>query len=121
MQATIEWLNATSQVWTDRFWRATWQAAIVIVAAFALTGLLYRVSPRVRCWIWRLAYVKLILLLFWSTPIELALLPAVARSQSTPASAETGVSKQQSGVKTAVAAGAAESAEPAAAMADGSS
>src|SRR5689334_4229326 len=90
MNRMIEWLNATSSMWTDRFWIATWQAVIVIAIAWLLTTFLYRLSPRVRCWIWRLAYVKILLSLFWITPIELALLPpAIATQESEDRSQES--------------------------------
>src|SRR5688572_18682933 len=83
MNNTINWFNATSTVWANRFWIATWQAVIVIAIAWLLTTLLHRLSPRVRSWIWRLAYVKILLSLFWTTPIKLALLPpAIAVQES---------------------------------------
>lgn len=81
MNGWIQWFNATSSTWADRFWMATWQAILVIAIAWLLTTLLYRLSPRVRSWIWRLAYVKIVLSLFWTTPIELALLPPVPAPQ----------------------------------------
>jgi beta-lactamase regulating signal transducer with metallopeptidase domain len=100
MNGWIEWFNATSDVWFDRFWRATWQGAIVIVVAFVLTTLLYRLSPRVRSWIWRLAYVKLLLLLLWTTPIELALLPSEGRGARDEGRevGVAGVGNQKSGI-----------------------
>jgi beta-lactamase regulating signal transducer with metallopeptidase domain len=43
--------------------------------------------PRVRCWLWRLAYLKLLAALLWSTPVALPLLPAPpAAVDSGPAS-----------------------------------
>jgi beta-lactamase regulating signal transducer with metallopeptidase domain len=88
MSQWFDWINTASIGWANRFWMATWQAAIVIAIAWLLTTFLRRLSPRVRSWIWRLAYVKILLSLFWTTPIELALLPPVATTQDEPASRE---------------------------------
>src|SRR5262245_18243658 len=76
MNSILELLNDFSGPWTEWIWRATWQVAIVIAVAWALTVVLARQSPRFRSWIWRLAYVKLLVLLMWTTPLRLAVLPA---------------------------------------------
>src|SRR6478736_7348733 len=76
MNSVIQWPNGFSDPWAAWIWRATWQAAIVIAVAWLLTVLLARQSPRFRSWIWRLAYIKLLVLLIWTTPLRLAVLPA---------------------------------------------
>ena len=76
MNAWIESANALSAAWAPWLWRACWQGAIVIGVAWLITLAMQNGSPRLRSWIWRLAYLKLLLLLVWTTPIQLALLPA---------------------------------------------
>jgi len=83
MNPMIQPLNDFSIGWSTWLWRATWQAAIVIAVAWVLTVVLARQSPRFRSWIWRLAYVKLLVLLIWTTPLRLAVLPAAEVSEST--------------------------------------
>jgi beta-lactamase regulating signal transducer with metallopeptidase domain len=92
MNSTIQWLNDFSGPWTGWVWRATWQSAIVVAVAWLLTVVLARQSPRFRSWIWRLAYVKLFVLLIWTTPLRLAVLPAEAGTR------ESGVRSQESSV-----------------------
>jgi beta-lactamase regulating signal transducer with metallopeptidase domain len=75
MSAWIDSINDFSVGWAAWMWHATWQTAIVITAACLLTLALRRWSPQLRSWIWRLAYVKLLLLLVWTTPVTLAVLP----------------------------------------------
>jgi beta-lactamase regulating signal transducer with metallopeptidase domain len=95
MNAIIQLLNDFSGPWAAWIWRATWQAAIVVAVAWLLTVALARQSPRFRSWIWRLAYLKLLVLLVWTTPLRLAVLPAEAGSQ------ESGVRSQESSVRAA--------------------
>ena len=76
MNSIIPLLNDFSGPWAAWIWRATWQGAIVVAAAWLLTLLLRSRSPRFRSWIWRLAYLKLLVLLVWTTPLQLPLLPA---------------------------------------------
>ncbi len=78
MNPFISSLNAISADWAIWIWRITWQSAIVIAIAWLLTVLLRRTSPRLRSWIWRLAYLKLLVLMVWTTPVRLAVLPASA-------------------------------------------
>ncbi len=97
MSAWIESINDFSSAWATWMWRATWQATIVVSAAWLLCFILRRWSPQLRSWIWRLAYLKLLLLLVWTTPVTLAVLPA--------ASQQSGVSSQESAHSPSVAVG----------------
>ena len=80
MNAALQSMNASAAPWAPWLWRVCWQGAIVIAVAWLLALLLRERSARLRSWIWRLAYVKLLLLLVWTTPINLPLLPATADS-----------------------------------------
>lgn len=59
--------------WREALLRACWQGAI----AMALVWLVCRAWPRLpagaRCWLWRLAFLKLLLALFWTQPVTLPL------------------------------------------------
>jgi beta-lactamase regulating signal transducer with metallopeptidase domain len=74
MSGWIESLNWPSAAWAPWLWRACWQGAIVIAIAWLLTLALRNWSPRIRSWIWRIAYLKLLLLLVWTGAIELPIL-----------------------------------------------
>ncbi|HZZ28873.1 MAG TPA: hypothetical protein VFE46_12800, partial [Pirellulales bacterium] len=76
MSAWLASLYAAGPGWGAWMWRICWQAALVIAIAWLLTLLLRQRSSRLRSWIWRLAYVKLLLLFVWTSPIRLPLLPA---------------------------------------------
>jgi hypothetical protein len=68
---TLDWISAG---WAAGMLRASGQGALALMLAWgcrALPG----IPPRAQCWIWRLAYVKLLIALVWGTPIELPLLP----------------------------------------------
>ncbi len=89
MNSWIESTNALSAAWAPWLWRACWQGAIAIAVAWLITLALRKISPRLRSWIWRLAYLKLLLLLVWTSPISLRLLPAAQ---------ESGIRSQESSV-----------------------
>jgi beta-lactamase regulating signal transducer with metallopeptidase domain len=76
MNPFVDSLNSFSADWSAWLWRACWQGAIVIAIAWLLSLALQRSSPWLRSWVWRLAYVKLLLLLVWTSPINVPLLPA---------------------------------------------
>ena len=80
MIAWIIQLNSLSADWAAWLWRVCWQATVVIAIAWTLATAFHRWSPRLRSWIWRLAYLKLLLLLMWTTPVKLAILPAAESS-----------------------------------------
>ena len=57
--------------------RASWQGSLAILAAWLLLRCARRLPPRVACWLWRLADLKLVVALFWAAPVLLPLLPPV--------------------------------------------
>ena len=74
--------NQFADVWAGGAVRASWQGGLAIVIAWAVQRLWTSLSPRVVCWIWRLACLKLLISLVWSQPVPLAILPA--QMQETP-------------------------------------
>ena len=80
----------TFNVWAER-WSALMTAALgqsllwtALVGAAA--ALLWRASPAVRCWLWRIVAVKLLLVPFWPLALPLAWLPS--GSAATPAAVD---------------------------------
>lgn len=71
----IDRLNELAEVWSAAMLRATWQGGLLIATAWALASWQRGPSPRVACWFWRLADLKLIVALFWASPLLLPLLP----------------------------------------------
>jgi beta-lactamase regulating signal transducer with metallopeptidase domain len=74
--AWIAGLNHGAGVWISAMGRACWQGAIALVLAWVLCLALPWMPGRVRSWLWRLAYLKLLVALLWTTPVDLPLLPA---------------------------------------------
>ncbi len=80
---------AFALAWVAAMWRACWQGAVAIALVWLVCRALPRMPASIRCWLWRLAYLKLIVALIWSSPVHLALLPAppvrpVVREQVAP-------------------------------------
>jgi len=62
--------------WADGLLRASWQGGLAILAAYAIGALFPRMPAAARCWLWRLAYLKLLIGFLAFAPIHLHLLPA---------------------------------------------
>ncbi len=91
MTEFVPWLDEFAPRWASAMWQATWQGGLAIAVVWLLCRLWPRIPARVRCWLWRLAFAKLLVCLFWTTPINLAWLPArqpmaIAVSQVEPIS-----------------------------------
>jgi beta-lactamase regulating signal transducer with metallopeptidase domain len=71
-------LDRWSEPWLEAMTRALWQGAIALAIVWIICRCMASVPPRVKCWLWRLAYLKLLLALIWIAPLQLRLLkPAV--------------------------------------------
>lgn len=88
MTDLIQRLNDFAPQWADAMWRAVWQGGLTIVAVWALCAVLPRIPARVRCWLWRLAFAKLLICLLWTAPIKFAVLPAAKLPESIASRAE---------------------------------
>jgi beta-lactamase regulating signal transducer with metallopeptidase domain/multidrug resistance efflux pump len=66
--------------------RASWQGGLAILFVWGICRLWPKLPAHLRAWLWRLAYLKLFMALFWTTPIDIPLLPAQPRSQPANAS-----------------------------------
>jgi len=68
----IDW----SAAWWGGMWRASWQGAIAIALAWSVAHYCRFLSPRIVCWVWRAACLKMLVALVWAEPVLLAVLPA---------------------------------------------
>jgi beta-lactamase regulating signal transducer with metallopeptidase domain len=76
MSSTIADLNLVASGWAGAVGRACWQGGLAIGLVWGLCRVLPRLSGRVQCWLWRLAYLKLLVALLWGAPLCLPLLPS---------------------------------------------
>lgn len=64
-------------LWADATWRATWQGGLGLLGV----GMAARIFPRlpavIRCWLWRLAFLKLLAAFLWLAPISIPIPGAV--------------------------------------------
>jgi beta-lactamase regulating signal transducer with metallopeptidase domain len=71
--------------WSAGIWRASMEGAIAIAVVWIINRIVY-LSPRVTCWLWRAVCLKLLVALFWTQPVAIAILPqkAVATTNMQP-------------------------------------
>jgi WD40 repeat protein/beta-lactamase regulating signal transducer with metallopeptidase domain len=74
--AAIDSLNRFAALWTEGMLRAIWQGGLVLLLVWVGCRAWPSMPTGVRCWLWRLAYLKLLVALFWSLPVTVSLLPA---------------------------------------------
>src|SRR5208282_2112502 len=70
LSASASW----SETWGQCLWRASWQGALVLLAAWTLARWCTFLSPRIVCWMWRLACIKILVALIWVQPVDIPLL-----------------------------------------------
>lgn len=96
MHDWLLWIESWADVWAASLWRATWQGAIALGLAWGIARTCTSLSPRIVCWVWRVACLKLLLALIWVQPVSLAVLPpqpsaaAVAVDVELPTAVTTG-------------------------------
>lgn len=78
MSELVNLVDPWCSTWIATLWRASWQGAIAIGIAWAIARYCTFASPRVMCWVWRLACIKLLTLLVWIQPLDIPLLPPVS-------------------------------------------
>jgi beta-lactamase regulating signal transducer with metallopeptidase domain len=80
-------INLAAAGWFETILRATWQGAIALVLVWMVSRWIAAIPGRYKAWLWRLAFLKLLLALLWVTPVSLAILPArpVAIASPSPA------------------------------------
>ncbi len=92
MNELVSAVNGISAGWGAAIWRAGWQGTIALALAWGACRAWRGMPPHIRVWLWRLAYLKLVLgLLIWTRPVHLPVLPpshAVVSVAAEPPSAE---------------------------------
>src|SRR5688572_10070962 len=78
MNTWVANFNAFGEAWLAAMTRAAWQGGLALLVAFAISRFVPGLSARVKCWIWRLAYLKVLVAFLWSQPLELPLLAPAA-------------------------------------------
>ncbi|MGC4045598.1 MAG: M56 family metallopeptidase [Armatimonas sp.] len=69
-------LNALADLWGEAMLRALFQGSLALLIVFGLCALLKTLSPNIRCILWRLAYLKMFVALFWVIgAVSIPLLP----------------------------------------------
>jgi beta-lactamase regulating signal transducer with metallopeptidase domain len=74
--------EAVADMWTGAMARASWQGGLAVIGVWAFLRLAPRIPARIQCWLWRLAFLKLLISLLWATPVDIPILTA---ARGTPA------------------------------------
>jgi beta-lactamase regulating signal transducer with metallopeptidase domain len=73
-------LDRWTDLWVSAVGRSCWQGGVAIALVWVLCRAWPAMPCRARCWLWRLAYLKLLVTLLWVAPIDLPLLSASSAS-----------------------------------------
>lgn len=65
-----------ADAWLAAMGRASWQGGLALALAWAVCRAFPKLPPAARCWVWRLAYLKVLVALLGPAPLELPLLRA---------------------------------------------
>ena len=76
MSEFMNWFGSISDPWAAAMVRASIKGGAALAIVWAIGGLFAKLPPAVKCWLWRLAYLKLVITLVWTTPIHLFVLPS---------------------------------------------
>jgi len=82
MNHWISAVNDFSALWVAAMFRACWQGGLALALAWALCRIFHKMPARVACWLWRLAYLKMLVAISWGVPIDLPVLRALPPDQS---------------------------------------
>jgi beta-lactamase regulating signal transducer with metallopeptidase domain len=84
----LDHAGSASLAWASAMARACWQGALAFLLAWLVCRLPW-LAPRVQCWLWRVAYLKLLIALFWATPVDLPVLAPSSAPNPAPAHPQT--------------------------------
>src|SRR5271157_3295255 len=70
--------------WAAVMWKACWQGSLVVLAVWLICLVIPSMPARCRCWLWRLAILKFMVVLLLPTLVNLPLLPAPPVASSMP-------------------------------------
>jgi len=75
MSGWLSVLNSLAGGWAEAMARASWQGGLALGLVWVVCRLVPRLPPGLQCWLWRIAYLKVLVALFWTSPVDLPLLP----------------------------------------------
>ena len=70
--------------WAAVMWKACWQGSLVVMAVWLICIVIPSMPARCRCWLWRLAMLKFMIVVLLPTMVNLPLLPAPPIADPTP-------------------------------------
>lgn len=76
MNTSLAVFEAAADMWTSAMARATWQGGLAVIGVWVFLRLAPRIPARIQCWLWRLAFLKLLISLLWATPVDIPILNA---------------------------------------------
>ncbi len=76
MKTALMVVNEFAAGWLNALVSACWQGGLAMALVWVVCRGWPQISPRSKCWLWRLAYLKLAAAFLWPVPINLPLLPA---------------------------------------------
>ncbi len=77
-----ESLNTFAANWLETLIRVCWQGGLALALAWAVCRLIPRLPAWGRCWLWRVAYLKLLFAFFWLPTLDLPLLPPASSPEA---------------------------------------
>jgi len=80
---SVDTLNRFAGQWIESMWRTGWQGGLVLLLVLGLCLACRGIGPKAQCWLWRIAYLKLLIGVIWLSPLSLPLLaPAGGESSA---------------------------------------
>ena len=74
---TVTTINELSAAWAPLLWNASWQGGVLLLLILVISLAVRKIPAHVQCWLWRLAFFKLLIAGLWISPVELRWLPPV--------------------------------------------
>ncbi|MCY2962688.1 MAG: M56 family metallopeptidase [Planctomycetota bacterium] len=72
---SVNGFNELSAVWGSHMGAACWRGGLALLVALLLVRLVRSLPAAARCWMWRLAFLNLLIVGLWFSPVQLRLLP----------------------------------------------
>src|SRR5688572_21039293 len=70
----VDQINNFGDAWLGLLWKASIQGGAALAVVWCVCRYVPRLNPAFKVWLWRIAWLKLLLTLFWSGSINLPLL-----------------------------------------------
>ena len=78
MNAWSMMINGFAAPWLEALLRACWQGGLAIGLVWLVCRVWPQISPRAKSWLWRLAFLKLVVAFLWPVSINVPLFPSPA-------------------------------------------